>query len=248
MKPSLTAASNLIPRKAWMGAGFIAASLLGSLAGQPAAAYQATFNLRTPNVSNQLTRTFIDGPPSNHTMVMTVGSKDAIAGTSVNVNTTASSGLCVINGSQCAGNETQAATFSFSKPVKLGLYNNFMVGLNQGTWSSSAPSRVFDYGLALFYNGVQQGSTISLSNLADNSSFNFGSNVLVAANTAITVGVVCSGVDCAFPVSESARFYISDVIVEVPAPLPLIGAGAAFAWTRRLRRRIKATPRPIGKA
>jgi hypothetical protein len=93
-----------------MGAGFIAASLLGSLAGQPAAAYQATFNLRTPNVSNQLTRTFIDGPPSNHTMVMTVGSKDAIAGTSVNVNTTASSGLCVINGSQCAGNETQAAT------------------------------------------------------------------------------------------------------------------------------------------
>ena len=139
-------------------------------------------------------------------------------------------------------NETaRAASFSFSKPVELGLYNNFTVGFKAGTWSGAN----FDFGLALFYNGVQQGSTILLSNpsLVVGANFKFDSKVLVAANTAITVGLVCSG-SC--PNITSFRdFFISDVIVEVPAPLPLIGTGAAFAWTRRLRRRIKASPRPI---
>jgi hypothetical protein len=30
----------------------------------------------------------------------------------------------------------------------------------------------------------------------------------------------------------------------VPGPLPLLGAGAAFSWSRRLRRRLRATQRP----
>jgi hypothetical protein len=227
-----------------MGAGIVAASLLGSLAGQPAAAYQATFNLKVANVANQSTRTFIDGPPSNHTMVMTVGSKTSFDGTSLNVSTSPNFGLCVIKYSCPGGNLPEAATFSFSKPVELGIYNNFKVGTNSNPitpWSS-------DLGLAFFYNGIQQGSTISLNDsiLTGGSSFKFESKVLVAANTAITVGLVCSGSNC--NITGDEQFFISDVIVEAPAPLPLIGTGAAFAWTRRLRRRIKATPSPIGKA
>jgi hypothetical protein len=238
-----------------MGAGFVAASLLGSLAGQSAGAFQATFNMQ---VANQVatSRTFTSGGNSDLYTEMTVGSlTQSTNGTNLNVYTDNTSGvgpngngagLCVIRSVCPNANDTaRAASFSFSKPVELSLYNNFKVGYNNGTWSSPG---TYDFGLALFYNGVQQGSTISLSDsmLATNSSFKFDSKVLVAANTAITVGLVCSGADCdASPIAVLNNFYISDVIVEVPAPLPLIGTGAAFAWTRRLRRRIKATPRPI---
>ena len=34
--------------------------------------------------------------------------------------------------------------------------------------------------------------------------------------------------------------------VFVPGPLPVLGAGAAFGWTRRLRRRLASTPRNGG--
>jgi hypothetical protein len=231
-----------------MGAGLVAASLLGSLGEQPASAFQATFNMQV-NAGPAASLTFTSGGNSDLYTEMTVGSlTQPTNGTSLNVSTSTVNGLCVINGSGCFGPVARAATFSFSKPVELGLYNNFKVGLKSGNWSSSVPGSVHDFGLALFYNGVQQGSTISLSDsmLATNSSFKFDSKVLVAANTAITVGLVCSGADCdASPIAVLNNFYISDVIVEVPAPLPLIGTGAAFAWTRRLRRRIKATPRPI---
>jgi hypothetical protein len=249
----LTAASNLIPRKAWMGAGFIAASLLGSLAGQPAGAFQATFNMQvasTPSLPSALatSRTFAFGGNSDLYTEMTVGSLTSLnGGTSLGVSTSPSLGLCLIRYGcpRTGADQTEAATFSFSKPVELGLYNNFKVGFNSRF--NSDPNAVWssDLGLALFYNGIQQGSTISLNNpiLAGGSSFKFDSKVLVAANTAITVGLVCSGENCSIEGDEI--FHISDVIVEVPAPLPLIGTGAAFAWTRRLRRRIKATPRPI---
>ena len=233
-----------------MGTGFVAASLLGSLAGQPAAAYQATFNLQTPNVTGQTSRTFTDGTPTDHTMVMTVGSLDAIGGSSRNVitnfNGTASNnfGLCVIS-TICSNDIVRAATFSFTKPVQLGLYPNFTVGSNSGNWNPINAN----YSLALFYDGFQQGSSIALSSnlLETGDSFRFDTTVLAAANTAITVGLICSGDACSTSLTDQ-QFYISDVIVEAPAPLPVIGTGAAFAWTRRLRRRIKGTPSQISKA
>ena len=260
MKTSLTATSTPLPRKAWMGAGFVAASLLGSLAGQPGAAYQATFNLQVPDEPGT-SRTFTFGGNSNLYTEMIVGSQSRlIGGTPVEVTTedTPGSGpngngygLCVISRTCQFNNDTetfvqsQAATFSFSRPVQLGLYNNFKVGDNRGPWSGfTGPNNDANYGLALFYNGIQQGGTISLGALAANTNFKFDSSLLVAANTAISVGLVCSGANCATRFGNQV-FYISDVMVEVPAPLPLIGTSAAFAWTRRLRRRIKATPSPI---
>jgi hypothetical protein len=118
-----------------MGAGFIAASLLGSLAGQPATAYQTSFNLRqAPN--SQPNPTFTDGTPTNPTMVMTVGSKDA-TDTSINVTIDTSLGICVIS-TTCTGDPT-AAAFSFSKPIQKF---QFTVGQNlvptgNGAWGSS---------------------------------------------------------------------------------------------------------------
>jgi hypothetical protein len=230
-----------------MGAGFVAASLLGSLGGQPAGAFQATFNMQVPNHAGN-SRTFTFGGNSDLYTEMTVGSLSSIGGTNVGVSTLPTPppgpGLCVVrSGCNIVGStpaSTNAVTFSFSKPVELGLGNNFKIGRNQTDVAWGA-----DVGLVLFYNGLQQGNIILLDdpNLIAGTSFRFDSKVLVAANTAITVGLFCSGASCSY--SDSNQFYISDVIVEVPAPLPLIGTGAAFAWTRRLRRRIKATPRPI---
>ena len=133
MKPSLIATSKLIPRKAWMGAGFLSASLLGSLAGQPAAAYQATFNLQMFNVADQTTRTFIDGPPSNHTMVMSVTNTNP-------VTTDPIFGLCNISPNCGTDNSSTADNFSFSKPTQ-GF--SFKVGRNvapSGGWNSGGIS------------------------------------------------------------------------------------------------------------
>lgn len=215
------------------------------MAGNSAQAYQATFNLQVANDPGQTSRTFTDGTPTDHTMVMTVTSLTQITGgTGLNVTTDDSAagpnnagfGLCVISTTCGAANQAPtAATFSFTKPVELGLYNNFKVGRINGDWTN--------YSLQLFVGGIQQGNNIALSSLAQGNTFNFfsSSSLLLAANNAITVGLACTGTSCS-AITPSEQFYISDVIVEAPAPLPLIGTGAAFAWTRRLRRRIKATP------
>ncbi len=40
--------------------------------------------------------------------------------------------------------------------------------------------------------------------------------------------------------SESIQVILGAPTAAVPGPLPLLGAGAAFGWSRRLRRRIAA--------
>ena len=215
-----------------MGAGFLAASL----AGQPAAAYQATFNLQVANVANQSTRTFIDGPPSNHTMVMTVDN-----GSSSAVTTSPIDGLCNISSTCGVVNEgTLRNNFSFSKPIKdfsfkVGLNTSPLLGWDGANFNTFLRLRI----------GLTTLATIPLASLtAGNTIYSFTPSILFAANTAINVGFSCVGTGCGSGAGDG-QFYISDVIVEAPAPLPLIGTSAAFAWTRRLRRRIKATPRPI---
>jgi hypothetical protein len=241
-----------------MGAGFVAASLLGSLGGQPAGAYQATFNLKVENVPSQTSRTFIDATTDipggwvNNTMVMTVGSLSAItSGASRNVTTNIdgvtpnSFGLCVIS-TTCTGvntpnNVVQAATFSFSKPIQ---NFQFTVGNNTAPTELGWGSSVLKLTYGSTSTEIALGGTSPL--LADHT-YSFPQSILVAAGDAITVGFFCTG-SCPATNNGNGSFFISDVIVEAPAPLPLIGTGAAFAWTRRLRRRIKATPSPTSNA
>jgi len=254
VKAPWTATPTPSPRKACLGAGFVAASLLGSLGGQPAGAYQATFNLQVANVTGQNSRTFTDGTPTDHTMVMTVNSfdkslttpnnsTDSPLGTARDVTTASSpnGGLCVISPNCGVAQQTAAVQFSFTKPIK---DFSFKVGLNTpptARWSSTAEGNVYTSYLRFFVPGsgpidrALTGLTASTTNI-----YSFTPSILVAADTAITVGLYCDGTGC--PDLAGSDFYISDVIVEAPAPLPLIGTGAAFAWTRRLRRRIKTSP------
>jgi len=238
VKPPWIATSKPFLSKACMGAGFVAASLLGSLGGQPASAFQATFNMQVADEAGT-SRTFTSGGNSDLYTEMTVGSLSNITGgSSLDVTTNATNGLCVI-GTACTGSP-QAATFSFSKPIQ---NFRFTVGLNVAPSGLNAAPSAGGWGSSVlrFFVGTSV-TEISLAGLAGTQSF--PQSFLVAAGNSITVGFACSG-DC--PTLGNEQFFISDVIVEAPAPLPLIGTGAAFAWTRRLRRRIKATPSPISK-
>lgn len=236
MTPTRIASVSALRPSTLLGFGLAAGAVVGALAGNPVQAYQATFNLQVANVTGQTSRTFTDGTPTDHTMVMTVTSLTQLSeGTGLDVTTDSGSGLCVISTTCGAVNQApKAATFSFSKPIELGLYTNFKVGSIAGTWTN--------YSLQLYVGGTQQGGNIALSTLSNGDTFNFfnSSSLLLAANNAITVGLACTGTTCS-DLTGTEQFYISDVIVEAPAPLPLIGTGAAFAWTRRLRRRIKTT-------
>jgi hypothetical protein len=179
-------------------------------------------------------------------MVMTVNSfnqngSDSTAplGTSRDVTTNAGFGLCVIS-AICGldpAQQTAAIQLSFTKPIK---DFSFKVGQNTapaGGWSGTNFTSYLRFNVAgsapidLPLSGLTAGTSV----------YSFTPSILVAGETSIKVGLYCDGSACPTALTGS-NFYISDVIVEAPAPLPLIGTGAAFAWTRRLRRRIKTTP------
>ena len=250
MTPTKIASVSALRPSTLLGFGLAAGALVGALAGNPVQAYQATFNLQVANVTGQTSRTFTDGTPTDHTMVMTV---NTFTRSTVTPNdntetlgdarfvTTNSDGLCVIS-TNCnlSGAESAAAIqLSFSKPIQ---NFSFKVGNNtppDDQWSGGSGETA--YNSYLRFNVA--GSTpidIALTTLTAGNTYSFSPSILVAANTAIKVGLYCDGVGC--PSRTGSAFFISDVIVEAPAPLPLIGTGAAFAWTRRLRRRIKTTP------
>jgi hypothetical protein len=220
-----------------LGFGLAAGAVVGALAANPVQAYQATFNLQVANETST-SRTFTSGGNTDLYTEMTVRSIPSIGSTTFGQVTTDNTtgvgpnnngyGLCVIT-TICSGSP-QAATFSFSKPIQ---NFRFTVGRNvtpAGGWGDNSFLRLTD--------GASS-TQIALSGLVAGTTYSFPQSILVAAGNSITVGFACTS-NC--PSLGSEEFYISDVIVEAPAPLPLIGTGAAFAWTRRLRRRIKTSP------
>ena len=69
----------------------------------------------------------------------------------------------------------------------------------------------------------------------------FGISVALSGNTALI------GADGDSRYTGAAYVYASTSSQSVPGPLPLLGLGAAFAWSRKLRRRIhtQATQRSV---
>lgn len=65
-----------------------------------------------------------------------------------------------------------------------------------------------------------------------------GQTFVITKNDFITFGVLSVNVN-SFPAIGSLQVTNFDA-TEVPAPLPLLGAGAALGWSRRLRRRIRS--------
>ena len=108
-------------------------------------------------------------------------------------------------------------------------------------YTGDAPYRLtFDY---YFESGDVAGedkgyfaiNNIKLVESTGTSDFSPGLSFLVNKNDTIAFGVLTANVDSQIGLVQITNFDAT----EVPAPLPLLGAGAAFGWSRRLRRRIR---------
>lgn len=103
---------------------------------------------------------------------------------------------------------------AFAPPVSLSSVTSFII---EGTYNGGNPGGVFNIGL-----GSIPFSTPGLTG---------------GVGTFPTAGALAT----ALGGSGQPRVFGGFFVTEVPGPLPLAGAGAAFAWSRSLRRRIKAS-------
>lgn len=95
------------------------------------------------------------------------------------------------------------------------------------TWAQGASSEAFSYSItADDPANINPAANVQYSLYSSTFSTPFD----VAANQPITVSSSFNG---------ALDYWLNTITVEVPAPLPLLGAGSAFAWSRQLRKRIK---------
>lgn len=113
---------------------------------------------------------------------------------------------------------TDTYDFAFS-----GTADNFLSVFIGGTPTATGTSQ-----LPTVTGGTQIGfETVGLGRL-----FTYvGSASLTAGTAKVYLVVKDKGLFTGVIISEEAKL--------VPAPLPLLGAGAAFGWSRRLRRRVR---------
>jgi hypothetical protein len=99
------------------------------------------------------------------------------------------------------------------------------------TSSTNGPSNI------TFSNGAGSGFDVSGGQITGGGLTWFGTNEVLELN-----GLFSSYITASFnEITTSNGFPIYTPLspASVPGPLPLLGAGAAFGWSRRLRRRIK---------
>jgi len=119
-----------------------------------------------------------------------------------------------------------------------------LTGLDPVSASISGNWAADDVGVDILLNGVSTGITTTagffgLSSFTLSSGFESGMNTLafVARDDAILGGLLVSSLQgTANPVSPSTS--------SVPGPLPLLGVGAAFGYSRKLRTKIKTSKTP----
>ncbi len=122
--------------------------------------------------------------------------------------------------------------FKFDKDVILKSLDVFRVG---GTTSGSLAFSAGSLSEALVFSNP--GGTESTSGVPY-ATLNFSSPFFVAANTLLTVDTSATQ----FVTGETGSFRINNLVADVvPGPLPVLGALAAFAKSRQLRRRIALT-------
>lgn len=212
---------------------------LGTLAlvAAPAQAMLTTVNLTaTPSVSNLTSRTFNGGYGVKATFY---GPLSALAFPKTVDNT--SDGICVAKSGLDLGSCGRRATapeangpltqlsinLAFNKILNL---KGFRVGANTMNLLTPPPPAALNFSL----NGVQFASFGYSALAAGGTLYKFPGAVWYNPGDVITINN--TGINATVPTQTA---YLSSLDVEVtPAPLPVLATGAAFAWSRRLRRRL----------
>ncbi len=205
--------------------------------GAPASAASITFDLfSNPTESNPTALSFTSGG-------LTLTIKDPVP-TTANVQSNVN-GTCVFTGvttaQWCGQNSTTTLTgltFDFSAPVKISSYQ--IKGVTTGTVSPYTAT-------ANFISTITSASGGTFSNTQSVAPANQGSlasaiNVAVNGAAGVASSYSFSTVDNTDP-SQPASYRMYSITVEypvatTPGPLPLVGAAAAFAYSRNLRKRL----------
>jgi len=143
--------------------------------------------------------------------------------------------------------EFNGDTFPQSNPGKLSFkasitsptnvfFNTGLSNTTDTTFMGTSQAMATYTNLVPVSSGIAMSPLMSLNGAAANTSFNPNPNsVEVALEWYTTGNATLSDITSSF--TQTA----SPVTNQVPAPLPLLGAGAAFGFSRRLRRRIKTS-------
>jgi hypothetical protein len=131
-------------------------------------------------------------------------------------------------GAFCSGSGTSISMYRITGPTGFG-GNNFMAG-------TSASGHLFALVNSLFTDDPLYTSTVGIDT-GYTLGTHFSSQSIFAGTSIANQGLVAgfTGIYTINGTSETIRFAVAPPAV--PGPLPLLGAGAAFAWSRQLRKR-----------
>jgi hypothetical protein len=253
--------------------GVVAATVLAAaFSGGQSAWAVVTFDFTTPSSpTTTLERTFssgginlkVDNAQGNNitTAFANIGEPHSSPSQFGGVNTDMTNGLCValytnISTGKCQystlteGNSPGSPTltgltFAFDQPVRLlGFQIMRPGGVREGVLSFSAGALTETF---TFLNPNNNDSI----NGTGYATMTFKQGFRVAAKTPITLDssqtqffALTGG-----PSSEAGSFRINNFQVEqVPGPVPVLGAAAAFGWSRRIRKKLAAAARPHDRA
>jgi hypothetical protein len=145
------------------------------------------------------------------------------------------------------GIPTGSALFSQTYTSQVGRYSTFLAPFASNAYNSffidtvspilNPSSRyAFVFGSTDLFSSNQQWAISSVNPTSFNStSF---------ASPLATLRTLNGGTNWGAPVNSPAGFFLDGV----PGPLPILGAGSAFAWSRRLRRRVSVARKPDSSA
>ena len=111
------------------------------------------------------------------------------------------------------------------------------------------PAKLISYNLTWIANlsGISiafaQGINQSVELIGDTGTHSFGNQFLAQANVPISVTSTTNGSNSRFAQINSLTVEKVDLPpASVPGPLPILGFGAAFGFSRRLRHRVAPSP------
>lgn len=221
-------------------AATLAISLLAAtLYAAPARAVSGSFNFSINPEENFSTKDFNSTTGGFTTTVSdpVTGAFEPAAG---GLNAT-SQGLCAwsytgTTGGRCGYNVSDGASTGSGLTGFTLSFNQF-VYLDSIQISQFAPSTgttALSNATINFYN-PSSGQTAAFSITGPNTTYNFSTLFGVSAGTELFVTT-----DALTAASNGGVFRIQSLSVsDVPGPLPLLGVGAAFGWSRKLRKKIK---------